>query len=59
VLGDVGVPARELRRRAKDGAEGGFADEAIRRAVEALNAATMAAIVAATSASTAGSMGSS
>jgi hypothetical protein len=58
VLGDVGVPARELRRRAKDVAEGGFADEAIRRAVEAINAATMAAIVTATSASTVGSMGS-
>jgi hypothetical protein len=46
VLGNVGIPARELRRRAKDVAAGGFADEAVRRAVEAVTAATTAAIVA-------------
>jgi hypothetical protein len=46
VLGDVGIPARELRRRAKDVAAGGFADEAVRRAVEAVTSATTAAIVA-------------
>jgi hypothetical protein len=48
VLGNVGVPARELRRRAKDVSNGGFADAAVRRAVQAVNAATTAAIVAAT-----------
>ena len=48
VLGDVGVPARELRRRAKDVASGGFVDEAIRRAVEEINAGMAAAITAAT-----------
>ena len=46
VLGDVGIPARELRRRAKDVAAGGFADQAVRRAVEAVTSATTAAIVA-------------
>jgi hypothetical protein len=55
VLGDVGVPAKELRRRAKDVSEGGFADEAVRRAVAAVNAATTAAVAAAIVASTAGS----
>ena len=49
VLGDVGVPARELRRRAKEVADGGFVDEAVRRAVAEISAATSAAIVAATS----------
>jgi len=48
VLGDVGVPARELRRRAKDVASGGFVDEAVRRAVEEINAGMAAAITAAT-----------
>ena len=50
VLGDVGVPARELRRRAKDVSEGGFADDAVRRAVQAVNAATTAAVMVAVSA---------
>ena len=50
VLGDVGVPARQLRRRAKDVSEGGFADDAVRRAVQAVSAATTAAIVSASSA---------
>ena len=48
VLGDVGVPARELRRRAKDVASGSFVDEAVRRAVEEINAGMAAAITAAT-----------
>ncbi len=48
VLGEVGVPARELRRRAKAISNGGFADVAVRRAVQAVNAATTAAITAAT-----------
>ena len=45
VLGEVGVPARELRRRAKDISNGGFADVAVRGAVQAVSAATTAAIV--------------
>jgi Golgi phosphoprotein 3 (GPP34) len=49
VLGEVGVPARALRRRAKEVAAGGFADEAVRRAVQALAAATSAAISSAAS----------
>jgi hypothetical protein len=48
VLGDVGIPARELRRRAKEVASGGFVDEAVRRAVEEINAGMAAAITAAT-----------
>ena len=48
VLPGVGVPARELRRRARDVAQGGFVDEAVRRAVEEISAATMTAITAAT-----------
>ena len=55
VLGDVGVPKRELRRRAKEVAAGGFAGEAVRKAVEAVAAATAATIVAATAAGAAGS----
>ena len=47
VLGDVGIPARELRRRAREVSEGGFADDAIRKAVQAVNAAMTAAIVSA------------
>jgi len=47
VLGEVGVPARELRRRAKEVADGGFVDEAVRRAVAEISAATSAAITAA------------
>ena len=50
VLGEVGVPARELRRRAKEVAAGGFADEAVRRAVQAVTAATNAAILSAATA---------
>lgn len=50
VLGEVGVPKRELRRRAKEVAEGGFADAAVRGAVEAVNAAMIAGVMAATTA---------
>lgn len=46
-LGDVGVPARQLRRRAKDVASASFADEAVRKAVQAVSAATTAVIVSA------------
>ena len=52
VLGDVGVPKRELRRRAKEVAEGGFADVAVRKAVEAVAAAVTAGVMAATMAAT-------
>lgn len=51
VLRGVGVPGRELHRRAKDVANGGFVDEAVRRAVEEISAATTAAIAAATTTS--------
>ncbi|MEO6142851.1 MAG: GPP34 family phosphoprotein [Dermatophilaceae bacterium] len=47
VLGDVGVPARELRRRAKEVASASFADEAVSKAVQAVSAATTAVIVSA------------
>jgi hypothetical protein len=53
VLPGSGLPHRELRRRAKLVAAGGFADDAVRRAVEAVNTATMVAVMAATSAATA------
>lgn len=52
VLGDVGVPKRELRQRAKAVAQGGFADAAVKGAVEAVNAAVMAGVMAATVAAT-------
>ncbi|MBB2924538.1 GPP34 family phosphoprotein [Cellulomonas cellasea] len=52
VLGDVGVPKRELRQRAKAVAHGGFADAAVKGAVEAVNAAVMAGVMAATVAAT-------
>jgi len=47
VLGDVGMPARDLRRRAKEISEGGFADIAVRKAAEAVNAAMTAAVMSA------------
>jgi len=50
VVGETGVPRRELRARAKAVAEGGFAGEAVRKAIEAVNAAVMASIVATTAA---------
>jgi hypothetical protein len=55
VLRGSGVAKGELRRRAKAVAQGGFADAAVRRAVEAVNAATTAALVASTVVVTAGS----
>lgn len=51
VLGPVGVSARELRRRAKAVGAGGIADKAVRRAIDAVNAATIAAVTAATTVS--------
>jgi hypothetical protein len=50
VLGDVGVPAKQLRQRAKEVAAGSFVDEAVRKAVQAVSAATSAAISAASAA---------
>ncbi|MCL3863160.1 GPP34 family phosphoprotein [Actinotalea sp. K2] len=55
VLREVGIPKRELRRRAKAVAAGGFAGEAVRKAVEAVAAATAASIAAVTAAGAAGS----
>jgi hypothetical protein len=47
VLGSVDVSARNLRRRAKEISEGGFADVAVRKAVQAVNAAMTAAVMSA------------
>ncbi len=48
-----GLPAREVKKRAKAIAEGSWAAEAVRKAVDAATAATMAAVtVAATAAAT-------
>jgi hypothetical protein len=44
------LPAREVKRRAKEVAEGAWAADAVRDAVLAAQAATTAAVVAATSA---------
>jgi hypothetical protein len=49
-LGGLGMPAKQLRQRAKEVAAGSFADEAVRKAVQAVSAATSAAISAAASA---------
>ncbi|MFD1504221.1 GPP34 family phosphoprotein [Georgenia yuyongxinii] len=54
LVGGPGSDRRQLRRRAKEIAEGEFAGTAVRKAVEAVNAATMAAITA-TTVATAGS----
>ncbi len=43
VVGDVGIPKRELRRRAKAVPVGDFAGEAVRKAIEAIDAAAVAA----------------
>lgn len=51
---DAGLDKRELNNRAKAIAEGQWASEAVRKAVEAVNAEVTAAVVAATVASTAG-----
>lgn len=51
VLADAGLPRRELKRRAKAIAEGEFAGAAVRRAVDAVNAAMVAAIAATAAAS--------
>jgi hypothetical protein len=52
VLGDVGVRSTELRRRAKAASEGGLADKAVRRAIDAVNAALVVVLAATTVAST-------
>jgi len=49
----AGVPRRELKARAKAVAEGGFASEAVRKAIEAVQAAVVASLVAVTAASSA------
>lgn len=46
VVGDVGVPKRELRRRAKEISVGNAAGAAVRKAIQAVEAATIAAITA-------------
>ncbi len=48
VVGDVGLPKRELRRRAKAVRPDDAAGVAVRKAIEAVQAASMAAITAAT-----------
>ena len=45
-----GVPAREVKRRAKAIAEGEFAGAAVRKAIDAVNAGMIAAVTAATAA---------
>ncbi len=56
VVGEVGLPKRELRSRAKEISLGNAAGVAVRKAIEAVEAATMAAITAAgASAAAAGS----
>nr|WP_239022101.1 GPP34 family phosphoprotein [Nocardioides yefusunii] len=42
------LPRKEVKRRAKAIAEGGWATDAVRKAVEAVNAALMTSMVAAT-----------
>lgn len=58
VLGEVGVPKRELRRRAKAVGQGGVADVAVRRAIEAVSAAFIAVLAAAGAADGSGGSGS-
>lgn len=55
VLGTGEVSARELRRRAKLVVPSGLADTAVRKAVDAVNSATMAAVMVATTAGIASS----
>ena len=52
VLGTGEVSARELRRRAQVAVSSGIADTAVRKAVQAMNAATMAVVMAATTVAT-------
>ncbi|HET6652800.1 MAG TPA: GPP34 family phosphoprotein [Nocardioides sp.] len=52
---DHGVSKRDLDRRAKEIAEGDWGSAAVRKAVDAIAAATVAAVTAATTASVAGS----
>lgn len=53
VFPGTGLARRELKARAKAISQGSFASEAVRKAIEAINAAVMATIVAATAASSA------
>ncbi|MEP7763578.1 GPP34 family phosphoprotein [Sanguibacter sp. 25GB23B1] len=55
VLGDVGLPAGELRRRAKAASDGGLADKAVRRAIDAVNAALLVVLTTTTVAGAASS----
>ncbi len=47
VVGETGLTRRDLKARAKAVAAGGFASEAVRKAIEAVNAAVTASIMAA------------
>ncbi|NLF03893.1 MAG: GPP34 family phosphoprotein [Actinomycetales bacterium] len=55
VVVDTALSRRDLKARAKAIAEGGFASEAVRKAIEAINAAVMTSIMAATAAGAAAS----
>ncbi|ROS26041.1 GPP34 family phosphoprotein [Cellulomonas sp. PhB150] len=55
VLGEAGVPARELRRRAKALAEGEAVGVAVRQAIQAMDGAMTAVMVATTAVVVAGS----
>ena len=54
VIDREGVPAREVRKRAKEVAEGDWAAKAVRDSIVAAQAAMTAAVVATTTAATAG-----
>lgn len=54
VLGPVGVPGRELKRRAKVVAEGSMAGDAVRKAIEEINAALTAVLITVMAAGAAG-----
>jgi hypothetical protein len=54
VVGPVDVPRRELKRRAKVIAEGSMAGDAVRTAIDEINAAMTAVFIAVTAAGTAG-----
>jgi hypothetical protein len=54
LVGDTGIPNRELKKRAKQIAEGAWAAEAVRDAVAATTTAVTAATIAAVAASSSG-----
>ncbi len=58
VLDREGLPAREVRKRAKEIAEGNWSAKAVRDAVAAAQAAVTAAVIASTAATTAATSGS-